>query len=172
MNMNTAAPALAETTPAPAPATPRRIGLRLALAAVALVELTDGMAAAILVLGDMSGLGAIIKLNLVAHPVLALAALIFALIGHFRHAILALGAAVLLAWLKFMSLVPHRFEFGILLLHSAGQTIAFPLFGICAMALAARGERLGIATMLVAIPTLVNLFNALAFLIGVTIYGF
>jgi len=40
------------------------------------------------------------------------------------------------------------------------------------MALAARGERLGIATMLVAIPTVVYLFNALAFLVAVQIYGF
>lgn len=169
--MNTAVPASAETTLPPA--LPRRIGLRLALAAVALVELTDGMAAAILV-GDMSGLSAIIKLYLVAQPVLALAALIFALIGHVRYAIPALGVIVLLAWLKFMSLVPHGFEFGTLFatLHSAAQTIAFPLFGVCAMALAARGERLGIATMLVAIPTVVYLFNALAFLVAVQIYGF
>lgn len=34
---------------------------RLALAAIALVELTDAMAAAILLLGDMSGLSAIIN---------------------------------------------------------------------------------------------------------------
>ena len=122
----------------------------------------------------MSGLGAIIKLNIVAEPVLALAALIFALIGHIRLAIPALGAIVLLAWLKFMALLPHGFEFGILVatLHTAAQAIVFPLFGVCAIALAARGSRLGIATMLVAIPTVVYLFNALAFLVAVQIYGF
>jgi hypothetical protein len=38
--------------------------------------------------------------------------------------------------------------------------------------LAARGERLGLATLLVGIPILSNLFNELMFLIGVTIYGF
>lgn len=88
---------------------------------------------------------------------------------------LALGAIVLLAWLKFMSLeMPHGFEFGILFatLDGAAQAIAFPLIGACAMALAARRERLGIATMLVAIPTLVYLFYTLSFLIGVMIYGF
>jgi hypothetical protein len=46
----------------------------------------------------------------------------------------------------------------------------FPLIG--AIAYAARGERLGLATLLVSIPILSNLFNALAFLIGVMIYGF
>src|SRR5437868_3898924 len=79
---------------APAAPTPRRTGLRLALAAVAAVELTDGIAGLILLYGDMSGLRAIVKLNLVAEPVLALAALILAAIGHFRHAIPALGAIV------------------------------------------------------------------------------
>ena len=67
---------------------------------------------------------------------------------------------MLLASLKFMSLVPPGFGFGNLFatLHSSAETLGFP--------------RLGVATMLVAIPTLVNLFNALTFLIGVTIYGF
>ena len=158
----------------PAAPAPRRIGLRLALAAVALVELTDGMTVLALLHGDLSGLGAIIKLNLVAHPVLALAALILALTGLIRHAIPALGAIVLLAWLKFMSLLPDGFEFGNLFatLHNAAPAIAFPLLGACAMALATRSERLGIATVLVAIPTLVSLFNGLAFLIAVQIYGF
>jgi len=159
---------------APPPATPRRTGLRLALAALALVELTDGIAIQILLHGDMSGLGAIVKLNMVAPPVLALAALVFALTGRFRHAIPALGAIVLLGWLKFMALIPDGFDYGNLVVNLDNSTHAFifPMLGACAMALAVRGERFGIATMLVGIPTLVNLFNAMAFLIGVTIYGF
>jgi hypothetical protein len=156
------------------PAGPRRTGLRLALVALALVELTDGVAIQILLQGDMSGLGAIVKLNMVAQPVLALAALIFALTGRLGHAIPALGAIVLLAWLKFMALIPDGFDYGNLYvnLDNATQAFIFPLLGVCATALAARGERLGIATVLVGIPTVVNLFNALSFLIGVTIYGF
>jgi hypothetical protein len=46
----------------------------------------------------------------------------------------------------------------------------FPLIG--AIAYAARGERLGLATLLVSIPNLSNLFSALAFLVAVQIYGF
>ena len=167
--MNTAVPASAETTLPPA--LPRRIRLRLALAGLALPELFDATIGAWLV-GDLSGLSAIVKLNLTLHPVLALSALVLAAIGHVRHAILALGAGVMLAWLTLIPAVGgHGYVFSGLLPDSA-QTVAFPLFGACAIVLAARGERLGLATLLVGIPILSNLFNELMFLIGVTIYGF
>jgi hypothetical protein len=169
MTMNTAVPASAETTLPPA--LPRRIGLRLALAGLALPELFDAAMGAWLV-GDLSGLGAVVKLNLTLHPVLALSALVLAAIGHVRYAILALGAGVILAWLTLIPAVGgHGYVFSGLLPDSA-QTVAFPLFGACAIVLAARGERLGLATLLVGIPILSNLFNELMFLIGVTIYGF
>ena len=167
--MNTAVPASAETTLPPA--LPRRIRLRLALAGLALPELFDAAMGAWLV-GDLSGLSAIVKLNLTLHPVLALSALVLAAIGHVRYAILALGAGVMLAWLTLIPAVGgHGYVFSGLLPDSA-QTVAFPLFGACAIVLAARGERLGLATLLVGIPILSNLFNELMFLIGVTIYGF
>ena len=160
---------LPATTPAP-----RQIGLRLVLTALALVELTQEIAIQILLHGDMSGLRTSVKLNLVAQPVLALAALIFALTGRLGHAIPALGAIVFLAWLEYMALIPDGFDYGNLFvnLDNATKAFIFPLVGACAMAFAARGERLGTATLLIAIPSGVNLFNALAFLIGVTIYGF
>ena len=168
--------AMTETTGplTPASPAPRRIGLRLALAAVALIELGNMVTVLALINFDLSSLGAIVKLNFVGVPVLALTALAFALIGHFRHAITALGAIVLLTWLKYMSLIPDGFYYGNLLLNldNASQAIIFPLLGIAASALAVRGERIWLATILVAIPTLVALFNALAFLIAVTIYGF
>jgi len=167
--MNTAVPASAETTLPPA--LPRRIRLRLALAGLALPELFDAAMGAWLV-GDLSGLSAIVKLNLTLHPVLAVAALVFAATSYVRHAILALGAGVILAWLTLIPAVGgHGYVFSGLLPDSA-QTVAFPLFGACAIVLAARGERLGLATLLVGIPILSNLFNELMFLIGVTIYGF
>ena len=50
--------------------------------------------------------------------------------------------------------------------------IAFPLMAACAIALAARNQRLGIATVLVSIPTLFTLFFVIAFAISVAIYGF
>jgi hypothetical protein len=42
----------------------------------------------------------------------------------------------------------------------------------CAIACAARNQRLGIATVLVTIPTLFNLVYVMAFAISVAIYGF
>lgn len=42
----------------------------------------------------------------------------------------------------------------------------------CAIALAARGRRLGVATALVSIPTLFNVFGVIAFAIGVSLHGF
>jgi len=167
MTMNTAVPALAETTLP----LPRRIGLRLALAGLALPELFDAAMGAWLV-GDLSGLSAVVRLNQTLHPVLALSALVFAALGYLRPAILALGAGVILAWLTLIPAVGgHGYVFSALLPDSA-QTIAFPLIGISAIALAARGERLGLATLLVGVPILSNLFNELMFLIGVAIYGF
>jgi hypothetical protein len=171
--MNTAALTLTETTPSPA--APRRTALRLALAGIALVELVDAMSIWIMLHGDLSGLGAIVNLNLTVHPVLALAALVFALTGYVRHAIPALGAIVLMTWLKDMpSVLAHGYDFNTFfaLPQTPIEAVAFPLMAACAIALAARNQRLGIATLLVAIPTLYKLFNGMAFLIGVMIYGF
>ena len=42
----------------------------------------------------------------------------------------------------------------------------------CGIALAARSQRLGLATMLVSIPTLYSVFAVIAFGIGVFLYGF
>jgi hypothetical protein len=179
MNMNTAAPALAETTPTPV--IPRRIGLRLVLASIALVELIDGMSNAPVLLGDMSEIpgpgigGAIIKAHLATHPVLALSALMFALIGYVRHAILALGAVILMTWLNYMpSLVLHGFDFAgpFAVVQTSTQIIVFPLMAACAIAYAARDQRPWLATSLVSIPTLFNLLSMVAFFVALVIYGF
>jgi hypothetical protein len=87
---------------------------------------------------------------------------------------MALGALVLMNWLNYMpSVVRHGLDFGGL---SAFQTpvqiIAFPLMGACAIALAARKERLGLAALLVSIPTLFDVLAVIAFGISVFLYGF
>jgi len=159
---------------------PRLLGLRILLIIVAVIEAFDGLSSATTLLGDMSEIpgpdigGAIIKLHLATHPVLALAALIFAGIGYVRHAIMALGAVVLMTWLNYMpSAVLHGLEFGgISALLTPVQIIAFPLMGACAIALAARNERLGLAAALVSIPSLIGGLGVIAFAIGVAIYGF
>ena len=72
------------------------------LAAIALFELCDGLSGATALLGDVENprsAGAIIRGASGHRPVLALSALMFAAIGYVRHAILALGAVVVMTWL-------------------------------------------------------------------------
>jgi hypothetical protein len=109
-----------------------------------------------------------------AHPLLALAALALATVGQLRYAVMALGALVLMNWLNYLpSVVRHGLDFGGL---SAFQTpvqiIAFPLMGACAIALAARKEQLGLAALLVSIPTLFDVIAMIAFGISVFLHGF
>jgi hypothetical protein len=163
-----------------APAAPRRLGLRIVLIIAALLEAFDALSSVSTLFGDMSEIpgpgfgGFLIKAHIASHPVLALAVLVFAAVGWVRYAIIALAAIVFMTWLNYMpSVVLHGLEFkGVGAFETPVRIIAFPLMAACAIALAARGERLGLATLLVSIPILSNLFNELAFLVGVLIYGF
>jgi hypothetical protein len=165
---------------APVPA-PRHLGLRVVLITIAIVEAFDGLSDFPTLFGDMSEIpgpgfgGLLIKAHIATHLPLALAALVFAAIGRVRQAIIALGAVVAMTWLNYMpSVVLHGLEFnsGFAALQTAAQIITFPLMAACAIALAARDRRLGLATALVAIPTLVNVFGVIAFAIGVSLHGF
>ena len=87
---------------------------------------------------------------------------------------MALAALALMNWLNYMpSVVLHGLDFsGLSAFQTPVQIIAFPLMAACAIALAARGERLGLATMLASIPTLFNVAAVIAFGISVLLYGF
>ena len=175
----TSATTVNNASPAPARA-PRLLGLYLILIIIAAIEAFDGLSHLPTLFGDMSEIpgsglgGAIIKAHIASHPLLALAALVFATVGRLRYAIMALGVLVLLTWLNFMpSVVRHGFDFrGVSAFETPVRIIAFPLMGACAIALAARGQRLGLATLLVSIPTLYGVFTVIAFGIGIMIYGF
>lgn len=159
---------------------PPLAGLRILLIIVALIEAFDAMPSAVILLGDISEIpgpgigGAIIKAHLATHPVLALAALMFAVIGYVRHAIIALGAIVVMTWLNYIpSVVLHGLDFdGAAALQTPLQIIAFPLMAACAIAYAARNRRLGLATALVSIPSFIGVFGVIAFAIGVALHGF
>jgi hypothetical protein len=171
----------AATADTSSPSRQRHLGLRAVLIIVAIAEAFDGLSDFPTLFGDMSqipgpGLGGfLIKAHIATHLPLALVALIFAVIGRVRYAIIALGAVVAMTWLNYMpSVVLHGLEFnsGFSALQTTAQIIAFPLMAACAIALAARGQRLGLATALVSIPTLFNVFGIIAFAIGVSLYGF
>ena len=160
--------------------THRLLGIHILLIIIAVIETFDGLSGAPILFGDMSEIpgtgigGAIIKAYIASHPVLALAALALAATGHVRYAIMALGALVMMTWLNYMpSVVRHGLDFGgIAGFETVAQIIAFPLMAACAIALAARNRRLGVATALVSIPTLSGVFGVLAFAIGVAVHGF
>jgi hypothetical protein len=175
--------AMTEPTALPAPDTapaPRLLGLRAVLILAALFEAFDAYSNLFILFGDMSEIpgpgfgGFLIKAHIASHLPLALAALLFAAIGRVRYAIMALAAVVIMTWLNYMpSVVPRGLDFqGNAAFETPAQIIAFPLMAACAIACAARNQRLGIATVLVSIPTLFNLFFVVAFAISVAIYGF
>ena len=159
---------------------PRLLGLYLLLILVAAIEAFDGLSHAPMLFGDMSRIpgpglgGAIIKVYVASHPLLALAALALATVGRLRYAVMVLGVLVLMNWLNYMpSVVLHGLDFdGASAFQTPLQIIAFPLMGASAIALAARSRRLGLATMLVSIPTLFNVAAVIAFGVGVFLYGF
>ena len=175
----TTATTLNDAAPAPARA-PRLLGLYLLLILIAAIEAFDGLSHVPILFGDMSQIpgpgvgGAIIKAYIASHPVLALAALAFATVGRLRYAIMTLGALVLMTWLNFMpSVLRHGLDFsGVAAFETPVRIIAFPLMAACAIALAARGQRLAVATLLVSLPTLYGVFAVIAFGVGVLLYGF
>ena len=177
--MNTDA-ALAANATVPVPAAPRWLGLRVVLIIAALLESFDALSSVSTLFGDMSEIpgpgfgGFLIKAHIATHPVLALAVLVFAAIGRVRYAIIALAAIVFMTWLNYMpSVVIHGLEFkGVGAFETPVRIIAFPLMAACAIALAARDQRLRLATALASIPTFYSLVGLIIFAIGISIYGF
>ena len=170
---------LPDAAPVPVHA-PRLLGLYLLLIIIAAIEAFDGLSHVPALFGDMSEIpgsglgGALINAYIASHPLLALAALAFATVGRLRYAIMALGALVLMNWLNDIpSVVRHGLDFGGLsAFQTSIQIIAFPLMGAGAIALAARKERLGLATLLVGIPNLFDVIAVIAAGISLFIYGF
>jgi hypothetical protein len=113
--------------------------------------------------------------NLVLALPITLAALYFAVAGKLRYAIAAIAIRVLVTWLSDLpSFWIHGIEWS---LSYAGITVAAyqigaPLIALAAIYLACRNERLRLATLLVALPTILTWLGVLLFAIGVMIFGF
>ncbi|MGH6709499.1 MAG: hypothetical protein ACREEK_11065 [Bradyrhizobium sp.] len=174
--MNSAA---ISASPAASPA-PRLIVLRILLAIVAGLELFDSLIGAPMLLDGSSSFpgpglgGAIIKLKMAVHPVLALAALILAAIGYVRQSIITIGAVVLMTWLSYMSAVArHGLDFSSTgLYQSPAQIFLYPLMAACAIALAARSNWFWPAAALAGIPSFLGVIGMVTFAIAVAIVGF
>lgn len=110
-------------------------------------------------------------------PFLAVPALVFAIRGNLRRAIMALAAIIMVDFItdSLPSIITHGLEFasrGITSLHLFATMIVFPLLAIVAFVLARRNARLALATAFVSLPPLTSILGVLAFAIGVSIYGF
>jgi hypothetical protein len=106
---------------------------------------------------------------------LTLAALYFAVARRLRLAIAAIAIRILVTWLcDLPSIAIHGIEWSLTFggIEVAGYQIGAPLIALAALYLARRNERLGLATLLVALPTIFFWLGVLAFAISVMIHGF
>jgi hypothetical protein len=113
--------------------------------------------------------------NLVLAVPLAFAALYFALARRLRLAIAAIAIRLLVTWLcDLPSIAIHGLEWSLTLggIEVAGYQIGAPLIALAALYLAWRNERLGLATLLVALPIIFFWLGVLAFGVSVMIHGF
>jgi hypothetical protein len=152
---------------------------RLALLIAAAFEFLTGLSDLPILFGDLSQVpgpgigGAIIVAKIVLTPVIALAALFFAVRGRMLYAILAMAAALLLTWVSFLPSVAIN---GLEMTGMAGAATIYliflvPLLALAGIVLALRG-RLTPAIVLVVLPTFVGVAATIVFAIGVAIYGF
>ncbi len=168
----------ADAPPAPAPSRWPRV-LLIAVAALELFGALSDLPSLFQDYGHTTRLlifaQALTSVRIALAPLLAGTALALALIGRGRAAIVALAILILAAWLTDLpSIAVHVLEmtpdFGgvSVLLHR----LLYPAIAIAAIVLAARNIRLGLAALLVALPTVFFWLGFLVFAIGVSIYGF
>ena len=168
-------------TAAAAPA--RRVWLRIGLVAVAAIELYDAVTSMHNIFTDYHHDTAYLRfaqtltsVDLALAPAVSGAALLLAVIGRTRLAILALAALALLLWLlrDIWSIPVHGLEIA----WSYGGQVAlfdhvvFPAAAIAGAVLALKDRRLALAGFLVSVPTLYNWIGVVIFTIGIMIYGF
>lgn len=156
--------------------------LRVLLVAAAFIGLWGGLTDLPVLAGNLSEVpgpgfgGAIIIAKIALQPLLALAALVFAVRGRIRPALLAFAAMIFMTWLNFMPSVGiDGFELrGDLLLNSEMlfQIVVAPLIACAVAFLAWKSDRLTLASVLSILPTLANIIGVTAFGISVAIHGF
>ena len=169
---------------APAPARPARHGwLRTGLALVAAFQLIEALSSAPAIFADYHHITtylrfaqALVSVKLALDPLVAAAALMFAVRGRLRNAILALAAFILLGWLldDLWSFPIHGLE---LSLDFGGFVVfvhhfVFPAAAIVGAALALKDRRLSFATLLACFPTLFDLAGIAMFTVSIMLYGF
>jgi hypothetical protein len=117
--------------------------------------------------------GLLITASIILSPLLAAVAFIFALRSEIDRAIMALASVTLLRWASYLpSVVIHWPETDLMDFEGILRLVVLPVLAVVAITLARRKERLGLATALVILPTIVDILGVAAFAISVSIYGF
>ena len=162
--------------------TPAPRWLRIVLIVAAAIELLEGVRDFPILFGDLSeipgpGLGGwIITGKIALHPVVAGAALIFVSFGRLHHALVAMAALIFLTWLNDLpSVFIHGLDLkgdGVGGLNTVFQILLAPLLAATVVALVVFNQRLGLATLLAVLPTVIGVLGVVAFAIAISIYGF
>lgn len=156
------------------------IGLRIVLILLGAIELLDGVLTYQAMLGGetliIPGTGIIRPLmlaHMIIQPVLAFAVMVLALIGRVRLAIMVLATIALMMWLRFtLSLVPPGFGLSSDANEKGIRLIVLPLMAAGAIVLAARNQKLWIATALTGFSTLYTQLYGMMFFFAVLFFGF
>lgn len=166
-----------------APAHPPARWPRLLLLLAAIIEFMGGLGGLPILFGDLNevpgpGLGGrIILAGIVLQPLLALAALFFAIRGKIPYALVAMAFIMLMAWLSYMPSVRlHGLDLSQGDAFTASmlgwQLIGAPVVALSVAGLALRETQLTLATVLAVLPTLAHVLSVIVFGVSVAIYGF
>lgn len=155
--------------------------IRGALIAAALVETLGSLRDVPVLFGDHEipgndAGGLVIQAAIVLSAVSAIAALIFAISGRIRSALVAMAVGILATWISYLpSVALHGLDTGgsvAGMLFTTLQIILAPFVAGLVIALAVRHHRLPLATILAVLPTVLGVLAVVAFAIGVSVYGF
>jgi hypothetical protein len=117
---------------------------------------------------------ALTTLKIAAAPLLAGMALLFAIKRRLRDAIVTLAALVLATWFaELPSVLIHGLELSASIIGAILfiERLVYPAMAAAAVVLVVRNERLGLAAVLVSLPSIVSWLGALAFAAGIAIHG-
>ena len=131
---------------------------RLLLLVAAAIELMSNLPSVAVLFGDTAQMaGAMIIAKIALAPLVAFAALFFAVRGPVAYALLAFAALILLTWASFLPafrLNPPTLENGAFgLAFAAYQLVLAPLIAAGVVVLALSGKRPVLATLLAVLPT-------------------
>jgi hypothetical protein len=165
-------------TPSPAPANSASLEptLRVIVGLIGAIEILNGLTDLSILFGELSKIpaGFTTLAAIILRPVLAGAALIFALTRRLRYGIAALA---LWAFVQWASDMPSDFslELGgdaLMVGTMAFKTFVQPAFALAAIAAVWFNRYLVAATLAVMLPTVVDIAGLVAFTIGVSLHGF